>query len=174
MQILTTRPDIYLSPFTSSDSTACVELLQEKDVHEGLLLMPYPYGPGDFETWFSFVAEETALLQSPGQLAIRQSPGSFLGGIGTKDLVLGHRCEIGYWLGKPYWGQGVMPTVVGPFCEYLHETFSLVRITATVFANNPASMRVLDKCGFQREGILRKHYRKHGRFIDGVLFAKVW
>ena len=47
----------------------------------------------------------------------------------------------------------------------------LVKITAHVFSHNPASARVLEKCGFHEEGVLRKHYLMDGHFIDARLFA---
>ena len=48
-----------------------------------------------------------------------------------------------------------------------------MKITAHVFADNPASARVLEKCGFQQEGFLRKHFLKDGQFLDARLFALV-
>jgi RimJ/RimL family protein N-acetyltransferase len=56
-------------------------------------------------------------------------------------------------------------------CRHAFEEFGLVKITAHVFSHNPASARVLEKCGFQEEGFLRKHFRKDGQFIDARLFA---
>ena len=51
--------------------------------------------------------------------------------------------------------------------------FDLVRIDAAVFAWNPASMRVLEKCGFVREGVLRRSIFKDGQLIDSVLYARI-
>ena len=64
-----------------------------------------------------------------------------------------------------------MTTVVQRLCQHAFEEFALVKITAHVFLHNPASARVLEKCGFQQEGFLRKHFLKDGRFIDAMLFA---
>jgi RimJ/RimL family protein N-acetyltransferase len=105
--------------------------------------------------------------------AIRNEADSLIGGIGFNDLALGksHRAEIGYWLAKPYWGRGITTAVVQRVCQHAFEGFGLAKITAQVFSHNPASARVLQKCGFQEEGFLRKHCFKDGRFLDARLFA---
>ena len=64
-----------------------------------------------------------------------------------------------------------MTAVVCRACEFAFSEFGLVKITAHVFANNPASVRVLEKCGFAQEGYLRKHYFKDDHFLDARLYA---
>ena len=64
-----------------------------------------------------------------------------------------------------------MTAVVQRVCRHAFEEFGLAKITAHVFTHNPASARVLEKCGFREEGYLRKHYLKDGRFVDAYAFA---
>jgi len=64
-----------------------------------------------------------------------------------------------------------MTTVVQRVCQHAYDEFGLVKITAHVFTMNPASARVLEKCGFVQEGLLRKHFLKDGNLIDARLFA---
>ena len=78
---------------------------------------------------------------------------------------------VGYWLAKPLWGRGIMTAVVQRLCQHAFEEFGLVKITAHVFSHNTASARALEKCGFQEEGFLRKHFLKDGRFLDARLLA---
>jgi ribosomal-protein-alanine N-acetyltransferase len=66
-----------------------------------------------------------------------------------------------------------MTAVVQHVCRHAFDEFGLAKITAHVFCHNPASARVLEKCGFVQEGFLRKHYLKDGSFIDARLFALV-
>jgi ribosomal-protein-alanine N-acetyltransferase len=96
-----------------------------------------------------------------------------IGGCGLNDFEIGksHRAEIGYWLAKGFWGRGIMTAVVQRLCRHAFEEFGLVKITAQVHSENMASARVLEKCGFQQEGFLRKHFLKDGKFIDARLFA---
>ncbi len=66
-----------------------------------------------------------------------------------------------------------MTAVVRKLCEFAFAEFGLVKISAYVFPNNSASARVLEKCGFQLEGYLKKHFLKEGQYLDAKLFALV-
>jgi RimJ/RimL family protein N-acetyltransferase len=66
-----------------------------------------------------------------------------------------------------------MTRVVGRLCERAHDEMGLSRIVAYVFPRNPASARVMEKCGFSLEGALRKYALKDGRFLDAKLYALV-
>jgi RimJ/RimL family protein N-acetyltransferase len=81
--------------------------------------------------------------------------------------------HFGYWLGEPFWGRGTMSAAAGVVSAYVMSRFELVRLEAPVFEWNPASMRVLEKCGFVREGVLRRSVFKDGALIDAVLYARV-
>lgn len=94
--------------------------------------------------------------------------GKAIGGIGfiPQSDVERYSAEIGYWLGEPYWGQGIMSGIVFRFVEYIFTTTELVRLYASVFDYNTASRRVLEKCGFRLVGIMRKAVRKNDRWVD--------
>lgn len=66
--------------------------------------------------------------------------------------------EIGYWLGEPYWGRGLMSQAVTMICEEAFEKLPIVRIQAEIFARNMGSRKVAEKCGFRMEGILEKSF----------------
>jgi RimJ/RimL family protein N-acetyltransferase len=119
------------------------------------------------------VDRTTAAHGHPVHFAIRDVAGGLIGGCGFDELVCEHRAEIGYWLAKPFWGQGIMTDVVRAACRFAQEKWKLVRITAHVFDFNTASCRVLEKSGFRFEGLLRKHHRKDGKFLDSRLYALV-
>ncbi len=128
---------------------------------------PFPYTTSDAEVF----------LRQPGKLpdivlAI-EIDGAAVGGIdvrpGVAELCIG--AEIGYWLARPYWRRGNMSRIVTHWCRYLFVEHGFERLQATVFSNNPASARVLEKCGFQREGILRRAVIKHGAILDLHMYA---
>jgi ribosomal-protein-alanine N-acetyltransferase len=81
------------------------------------------------------------------------------------------RPVLGYWLAKPYWGRGIMTAVIRNACQYAFNEWNLMKITAHVFSFNAASARVLEKCGFEQEGYLKKHHLKDGQLIDARLFG---
>ncbi len=133
-------------------------------------LFPHPYTAEDARTWLA-----VAMARKPPTSFALEVEGQAVGGIGMKlgQDVHRHSAEIGFWLGEPYWGRGIMSEAVPAFSDHAFERFDLVRLFAAVFEWNPASMRVLEKAGFRREGCLRKSVYKDGRMIDTVLYARV-
>lgn len=164
---------IQLSEIRSSDSAAFVKHLNDKGIYKHTLRIPYPYSEEHAEQFLHIVDKSTSRHGHPVHFAIREKDEKLIGGCGFDGLACGHRAEIGYWLARPYWGQGIMTEVVGAACDFAVAQWQLVRITAHVFVFNTASARVLEKCGFQFEGLLRKHHRKDGRFLDSKLYALV-
>jgi RimJ/RimL family protein N-acetyltransferase len=98
-----------------------------------------------------------------------------VGGCGLHQGTGGERCnvEIGYWLGEPYWGRGVVTQVARVLAEQAFARPEVSRVFAAVHADNPASMRVLQKNGFFREAELRQSAIKAGRVIDRVQWARL-
>jgi ribosomal-protein-alanine N-acetyltransferase len=164
---------VHLSEFRSSDKPALIEHLNDRDIYERMLRIPFPYTDADADEWLALVARITEQQGRPVHWAIRTAADALIGGCGFDGLQVGksHQAEVAYWLAKPLWGRGVMTAVVQWVCRHAFEAFGLVKITAHVFLHNAASARVLEKCGFQEEGFLRKHFLKDGQFIDARLFA---
>ena len=81
------------------------------------------------------------------------------------------RATIGYDLLKEYWGNGYMTEAVKAMINYGFEELGLMRIEATVEPANTASVRVLERAGFQLEGKLRKRYLYKDRFHDELVFG---
>lgn len=131
---------------------------------------PHPFTHADAESWFAFLAA----MPEPTHWAV-EVDGIAVGGVGV-DLGEGIHARsghFGYWLAEPYWGRGIMTAAVRAASAYAMSHFGLVRLESPVFAWNPASMRVLEKAGFVREGILRKSVLKDGQLIDQALYALV-
>jgi [ribosomal protein S5]-alanine N-acetyltransferase len=164
---------IHLSEIRPSDKPALLEHLREKEIYDRTLRIPYPYTEADADDWLALVAKAIQQQGQPVQWAIRNEDGFLIGGCGFDGFQIGksHRAEIGYWLAKPSWGKGIMTAVVRRACEFAFNEWGLVKITAHVFSFNTASARVLEKCGFEQEGYLKKHHRKDGQLIDARLYA---
>lgn len=130
---------------------------------------PSPYSQADARDFIAMSGES----EPPLNLAI-ESGGELCGVIGLMPQADVNRntAEIGYWLGEPFWGQGLATEAVRQMCDY---GFSLgfARLHAAVFAFNKASMRVLEKNGFIQEGVFRKAVFKNGQFFDEHWYAKL-
>ena len=81
--------------------------------------------------------------------------------------------RLGFWLGKAHWGRGVMTEAVTAVTRHAIAHMELDRVFAAVFGVNLASMRVLEKAGYRREGRMRRSAVKDGRSLDQILFAAV-
>jgi RimJ/RimL family protein N-acetyltransferase len=79
--------------------------------------------------------------------------------------------ELGYWLGRPFWGRGIITEAVQATTRYGFEELKLRRVFSVPLARNVASARVLEKCGFVPEGLMRRSAIKDGRILDQHLFA---
>ena len=164
---------VHLSEFRPSDKLGLVEHLNDRDIYERTLRIPFPYTDADADEWLALVAKITHQQGRPVQFAIRSGDDALVGGCGFDGFQVGqsHRAEVGYWLARPFWGRGIMTAVVRQVCRHAFEEFGLAKVTAHVFQHNPASARVLQKCGFEEEGFLRKHFVKDGRYVDARLFG---
>ncbi len=131
---------------------------------------PHPYTLEHAAAWIG-----RAALQEPLHAFAIEVEGAAVGGIGVEPLddVCRHSGELGYWLGRAFWNRGIATEATRAITEYAFRDLELVRVQTGVFSWNPASMRVLEKCGFVREGLQRQAAFKHGRFGDIVLFAKL-
>jgi RimJ/RimL family protein N-acetyltransferase len=131
---------------------------------------PYPYTRRDGLDYLNYVRS----MDVPTSFAVEYG-GEAVGGIGFKlGVDIARRSvEMGYWLAEPFWGRGLTTRAVTAASDWAFDYYKVVRIFATVFSHNVASLRVLEKAGFQREGILRRSAIKNGVILDQVMYAKV-
>jgi ribosomal-protein-alanine N-acetyltransferase len=100
--------------------------------------------------------------------------GESIGTIGFYNYTSLHmRAEMGYDLLKEYWGQGYMSEAVRGMINYGFDQLGLIRIEATVDPENKASVRVLERTGFQLEGTMRKRYFYKDKWHDELFFGLV-
>lgn len=92
-------------------------------------------------------------------------------GLHPKNDIYRKTAEIGYFIGVEYWGRGIATEAIGQMVNYGFEKLDLIRIEAGVFSHNPASMKVLEKAGFVKEGISEKVAIKNGVIIDEHRYA---
>lgn len=131
---------------------------------------PHPYGEAEADAWLALARTHP----DRANWAI-DVDGMAVGGIGLVpgQDVHARTAHIGYWLGEPYWGRGIMTAAVNHVSDYAMGTLGFLRLEAPVYAWNPASMRVLERCGYAREATLRRSVWKDGQLIDCMLYAKV-
>lgn len=129
---------------------------------------PYPYSIKDAEQWVT-VSRNT----NDGLNYAIANQNELIGGIGVKfkEDVYRYSWELGYWLGEPFWGKGIVTEAVKVFTKYLFNHYNIRSITANVYEGNKASMRVLTKAGFKLDGVIRKAVFKEKLFWDLYVYS---
>jgi [ribosomal protein S5]-alanine N-acetyltransferase len=129
---------------------------------------PYPYGIEAARTFLGWIARQP----SPTVWAI-EVDGEASGGIGIElhSDVERVSAEIGYWLGESVWGRGIATEALTAVTAEAFKRFEITRLYALPFADHAASVRVLEKAGYVREGHLRQSAIKDGKIRDQLLYA---
>ena len=129
---------------------------------------PFPYGIEQAQTFLGWACAQA----SPTAWAIEINDEA-AGGIGIelRSDVERVSAEIGYWLGKVHWGAGIATEALTALTAEAFRRFDLTRLYAVPFADHAASVRVLEKAGYLREGHLRRSAIKDGIVRDQLLFA---
>jgi ribosomal-protein-alanine N-acetyltransferase len=135
-------------------------------------VFPHPYTFADARHYIDCCADGD---ESGRFLRAVVFQGEAVGAIGclTQEDVHCKSGELGYWLGEPFWGRGIMTASVNLLCEWVFQNTDLVRVFALSFDYNIGSMKVLEKAGFQLEGILRSSIYKNGKIFDSRLYARL-
>ena len=163
--------DFTLRPWREADAASIARYADNEKIAANLRdVFPWPYRRQDAA---AFVAD-CVRNEGRGQLcrAIEMDGEA----VGSISLTLGtdvyrRSAELGYFLGEPFWGRGLMTAAVAAMCREGFGTWDIVRIYAEVYARNTASRRVLEKAGFTLEGTLRRSVCKNGEMLDSCIYA---
>ena len=160
-----------LRPWQPGDVDALVKYANNYAIWRNLRdTFPHPYTETDAREW-SQRPNQSEPLTNLAIATADEAIGSI--GLTLQDDVHFRSGEVGYWLGEPFWGQGIATRALRAFSEYAFANFDLVRLYAIVFAWNPASARVLEKAGFNFEARMRNSATKAGSTVDEFLYALV-
>ncbi len=154
---------LLLRPPAARDGATITVFLADYDIAKNTGRVPYPYRRADAdafiadcakkrkkETGYSFVIARKPDLYCLGVIGIRLEDGIF---------------ELGYWLGKPYWGAGTATEAGIAVLRFAFGELGVEKITAGHMVDNPASGRVLAKLGFVQTGTEERHSKARGRMV---------
>jgi [ribosomal protein S5]-alanine N-acetyltransferase len=159
-----------LRPWCGDDIDTLVRHADNRNVWINLRdRFPNPYTHVDAAHWV-----QLAQKLPPGNFAI-EVDGEAAGGIGLEPQGDIERlsAEVGFWLGEACWGRGIMTQAVIAFSDWALRRPGCARLYASVLEWNPASMRVLEKAGYEREGRMRCSAIKDGKIVDRILYARI-
>ena len=156
---------LVLRPPEEADLDTIVAEVYDFAVVRMLARVPFPYGRSDAEdflAWSRRSREDVNMVIAKGGKVI-----GCMALCGIESI-----CEFGYWLGQAHWRQGYASEASRAFLAYCFDEFAMDAIRAGAFHDNPASLHVQEKLGFDRTGIsLRESFarRKSVKQIDTIL-----
>lgn len=163
--------NVKLRGFRKSDAQRMSELANNENVSKNLSDgFHHPYTLEHAEDFLRKYKDQNAVT-----IFAIEFKGDYVGNIGLIKGTDIHRqsAEIGYFIGEPYWHKGITTTAVKLITEYGFKNLDIVRIHTGIFEYNTASIRVLEKCGFIKEGVFQKSVFKQGKLWDEVRYAKI-
>lgn len=140
---------LVLRPLQRSDAKRIAELAGDWDVARMTARIPFPYAEVQALEWIEGLYEGEVVR------AIEHE-GTLVGLVGYMPQDKG-AAEIGYWIGKPYWGHGYATEAAQAMMRHCFGEVRLSRLTCCHFADNPASERVIAKLGFRRTGMCKAY-----------------
>jgi [ribosomal protein S5]-alanine N-acetyltransferase len=158
-----------IRPWLESDADSLARHANDREVSMHLRdRFPFPYGIEQARTFLGWISKQPA----PTVWAIEVN-GEAAGGIGIELHTDVERvsAEIGYWLGREYWRRGIVTEALTAVTAEAFARYEITRLYALPFADHFASVRVLEKAGYAREGHLRQSAIKNGKVRDQLLFA---
>ena len=160
-----------LRPWRSGDADALVRHANNVNVARQLRdRFPHPYTRRHASDFLQHAVQ----AQESTNLAI-DVDGEAVGGVGfvPGSDVERYSAEIGYWLSETLWGRGITTEALMLITSHIFADLNMLRLFALPFADNLASRRVLEKAGYEFEGILRASSVKFGEPRDQALYARI-
>ena len=164
-------PRLVLRTYRMSDALEVTRHLRSRAVTR-YTYMPHPYTVDDYFEFMRRIRSPKARANNIVFAIADKLSGKVIGAVGVHRIDLKNRsAEIGYWLGQPYWGKGIVVEAVNRIVEYLFRERKLQRVFARVWHPNTRSARVLEKAGFTLEGRLRRDIFRNHRWMDVLVFG---
>ncbi len=167
-------PRLFLRAFNANDAFRVHQLAGRREIADTTISIPHPFSEVQAREWIM----ANAKARADGKAAIfaleLKNERIIIGTAGLREINPEHlHCEMGFWIGVEWWGQGYATEAARRVLRYGFEDLKLNRIYAFRMVRNPASGRVMEKIGMKQEGLLRQCVRKWGRFEDVALCALV-
>ena len=159
-------PRLVLRPFAIADGPRVRELAGDWAIADTTAVVPHPYPEGGGEAWIATHPGAWAAGHNATFAVVRRGDDLLIGAMGLVIQRFRESGELGYWIGKPYWGRGYATEAAAAVLDLAFGPLGLHRVEATHFTRNPASGRVMEKLGMRPEGVFRQAFVKSGRYED--------
>jgi ribosomal-protein-alanine N-acetyltransferase len=160
-----------LRPLAPADAPQVRLLAGDLAVSDTALGIPYPFSEGEAEQWIAEAERDRAAGVGYVFAILKQEGGAMVGSVDLHLQRRHHKAELGYWIGRPWWGLGYATEAGRAVLQFGFEQLGLNRIYANHIGENPASGRVMTKLGMRCEGTLREDAWHQDRHVDLVYYG---
>lgn len=155
----------------TDDASALARAGNHAAIAHAMLSLPNPFMLDDALSWIS---ESNRQTTRDGYVVYEASQGTVVGVAELREIDPVHRqAEVSFWLSYSMWGRGVGAIALAALVQIAFDIHGLNRVYGYHMRRNPASGRVMAKCGFRQEGVLRERVWKAGVPEDAVLWARL-
>ncbi len=168
---------VWVRPLRNSDAESLYEHVQDEAVARWTLWIPHPYPKEDALKFIRKTRRDIRHGKSYTFGILQTETAGVIGAVSLMNINRHNQsAELGYWLGRRFWGRGYMTEAILLALRFGFERIKLHRVEAEVFEQNAASASVLQKAGFTHEGTARQANHKRGHWHNmhrfGILHSE--
>lgn len=161
--------EFILRPWKASDINSLIKYANNWNIAKNLTnQFPHPYTIQDGKAFIEYATKD-----DPIHIFAIEVNQEAVGGIGIhpqSDIFI-KNAELGYWLGEPFWGHGIVSKAIKQIIQFGFSTFDIERIFARPYGTNFASQKILEKNNFLLEGRYNNILYKNGEYLDELIYA---
>ncbi|MCF8463184.1 MAG: GNAT family N-acetyltransferase [Rickettsiaceae bacterium] len=172
--VLEIEDNIILRQITTSDAKDYFEYMNNENVAKFVsgtnLPQSIEHAIDELRYWGSLFSSRRSIYWG----VVLKDINKLIGTAGFNSLWQTHsRAELSYDLNFDYWGLGIMHKSLSKILDFAETEMGVVRVQASTIISNTRSFKLLDKLGFQQEGIMRKYEYLHNQHQDALLLSKI-
>jgi 8-oxo-dGTP diphosphatase len=161
-----------LRPLRAEDAPALHRLVNDWEVAKTLARVPFPYPRELADTWIASTWAQIAAGEAWHLAIVGEEAGAehLVGCVGLTRSRDGRTAELGYWVGRRFWGHGVAPEAAARLCRWALANLDIATVTASALRDNPRSQAVLKRIGLRPAGEGVRTFLSRGGPMPVLLF----
>lgn len=164
---------LILRRFVLDDAEKVAAICNTEEVWKNTLALPHPYTVECGKKWIQNHDKNFSDNRYYDFAITDKTTGELYGCMGMAVDTNSNMGELGYWVGPAYWNKGIATEAARAMIEYGFKIKKFHKINATHYLYNPASGRVMEKAGMEKEGVRKSHVWKIDRFVDVAIYGIV-
>ena len=162
---------LVMRPIEERDSPCLYPLINDAEVARTLINVPHPYPEQDFGPWMRECLDAMGRRERLDLAIVLRATGEPIGICSLLHLDWEKQSgQLAYWLGRPYWDQGLMTEAIRRLLEFAFERYGLVYVRGCCLPGNTASARVMKKVGMTYIAHARHAIEKNGEMVDAICY----